>query len=75
MLFRYARKNAIDTGYRQDLAVFKDNAKVASWAKDALSWAVKAGLLGSTSANEMILAPKMTVTRAQAAKIFMNFSK
>lgn len=75
MFKRYADFKYINTEGRGDLSIFKDGDTVSSWAKDAVEWTIHTRLLGSTSTNEMILAPKMTVTRAQAAKIIMNFSK
>ncbi len=55
-----------------DLTVFTDAAKVSGWAKDAMAWAVGAGVLkGSGGA----LNPTGTATRAETAQILMNFFK
>ena len=75
IFLRFAVSKGINTTGRGDLSTFTDGDKVSSWAKDAVEWTIHTRLLGSTSSTEMILAPRMSVTRAQAAKIFMNFSK
>jgi len=73
MFFRYAKANGVNVEAKADLSDFADAAKVGSWAKEACEWAVEAGLIGSTSTTAKTLAPQMTVTRAQAAKIFMSY--
>ncbi|MBE6574615.1 MAG: S-layer homology domain-containing protein [Ruminococcaceae bacterium] len=73
MFFRYAEKQGKNTEVRADLSQYTDVGSISAWAKDACAWAVNAGLLGSTNTNYLILSPKMTVTRAQAAKIFMSY--
>lgn len=73
MFFRYAESNGKNVTGRTDLSQYTDSAKISSWANDACSWAVSAGLLSSTDTKKLVLAPKMTVTRAQAAKIFMSY--
>ncbi|MBR5516326.1 MAG: leucine-rich repeat protein [Clostridia bacterium] len=75
IFFRYAKKNGVDVFAKSDLEVFMDADSVSPWAKEACQWAVDAGLLYSTKSDTMILAPKMSVTRAQAAKIFMSYDK
>ncbi|MBE6573878.1 MAG: hypothetical protein E7652_05745 [Ruminococcaceae bacterium] len=75
MFFRYAEKNGKATDGKADLGQYTDNAKISSWAKDACAWAVDAGLLGSTDSNKLVLSPLMTVTRAQAAKIFKSYDE
>ena len=73
MFFRYAEKRGENVSERADLSYCGDEAAVSDWARDACAWAIKATLLGSTSETENLLSPKMTVTRAQAAKIFMSY--
>lgn len=73
ILYRYAQKQGIDTAKKADLAYCNDAKQISSWALDACAWAIKVNLLGSTSETSNILSPKMTVTRAQAAKIFMSY--
>ena len=75
MFYRYAEKAGVDMTGAADLSTYTDVAKISSWAKDACAWAVDAGLLNSTSQTAKTLAPKVTVTRSQAAQIFMNYDK
>lgn len=56
------------------LPCYTDMYETADWAKDSIIWAISCGILGSTSEKENTISPKMTVSRAQAAKIFMSFS-
>lgn len=74
IFFRYATQNGVSTDKRADLSSYTDVSKISSWAKDSCAWAAEAGLLGSTDKAKLVFSPKMTVTRAQAAKIFMSYS-
>lgn len=75
-LYRYAEK----CGYafaedfeHVDIKAFEDNAKISAYAKDAMEWAVSAGLIcGKTTT---ILAPSDLATRAEAAAIFFRLAK
>jgi len=73
LFYRYAEKQGIDVSKKADMSEYSDYSKISSWSKDACAWAVNAGLLSSTDTKVLTLAPKMTVTRAQAAKIFMSY--
>ena len=73
ILYRYAEKQGIDVSEKADLRYCDDAKDISEWAVDACAWAIKEGLLGSTSENKNTLSPKMTVSRAQAAKIFMSY--
>lgn len=70
MLYRYAKD---ENAYADMLGSYRDGNNVSSWAKTEVNWAVNKGILGSTSTSSAILSPKMTLTRAQAVKIFMSF--
>ena len=54
---------------------FVDNADIASWAGNAVIWAVENGLMSSTSTAQRQFSPKNTATRAEAAIIMMNLDK
>lgn len=73
MLYRYARNymgvNVPATG---DLSAFPDRAKVSSWAEEALSWAVGAGII--TSRGDGTLGPGVTASRAEVATMLQRFS-
>lgn len=73
MFYRYAELTGEDMTGKADLSVYTDVASISSWAKDACAWAVNAGLIKSTNTSTLVFSPKMTVTRAQAAQIFMNY--
>ncbi|MBE6685909.1 MAG: hypothetical protein E7591_01605 [Ruminococcaceae bacterium] len=73
MFFRYAAENGVSVDGRADLSEYIDVASIGSWAKEACAWAVDAGLIGSTRTDSKQLSPRMSVTRAQAAKIFMSY--
>ena len=73
MFYRYAKQNGVDTSCKTDISVFEDNIFISSWSQEACSWAINVGLVGSINTDRKILAPRMVVTRAQAAKIFMNY--
>lgn len=75
ILYRYCSEYLhIDVSAREDLSSYPDVNKVHSYAKDALSWAVAAGLITGTSSNGTVfLSPTTTATRAQTASILMRF--
>ena len=62
MLYRNAGKPAVS----DDLAKFSDASAVASWASDAMIWAVSEGLVKGSGSN---LNPTATATRAQVVTI------
>ena len=62
MLYRNAGKPAVSG----DLAAFSDASAVASWAADAMLWAVSEGLVKGSGSN---LNPTATATRAQVVTI------
>ena len=59
-----------ETAGRTDLSRFSDSAAVADYARDALAWAVSAGLLQGRS--DGTLDPSGSATRAQTAVILQR---
>ena len=55
-----------------DLTGFTDADQVASYATDAMKWAIGEGLISGTT--ETTLSPKATATRAQVAIILMRYT-
>lgn len=56
------------------LADFADAQQVPAWAAEALSWCAEAGLFrGSPTEAGLLLDPKSTATRAQAAVLLTRF--
>ena len=68
MLYRYVGSPAVN-----GTLTFTDSANVSAWARNAMIWTVQNGILDGVGGNR--LNPKGTTTRAQAAAIFMRFSK
>lgn len=73
MLYRYEKdykKAAVSaTG---DLSAFPDGVRVSAWAREAMGWAVGAGLLHGRDSGH--LDPTGTATRAEVAAILQRFS-
>ena len=70
ILYRYAQKKGFDTSERGDLSSFPDRAKVSSYAKDAIAWAVGEGILNGSGGK---LLPQGNATRAQVSAILMRY--
>lgn len=71
VLYRYARYKGIDTLRRTDISRYSDAKSVSNYAFDPICWANCEGLIAGTSATT--LSPSKTITRAEAAAIFMRF--
>ncbi len=71
MLYQYANSLSADAGGRSSLAGFKDGGNVSSWAAEAVSWAVDAGILSGRTGG--ILDPSGPATRAEAAVMLCQF--
>ena len=68
----YLGKNAED---RADLSKYQDLSQASVWAKDAFSWAVAEGIVGSTSTTALTLSPQNSATRAEVAAMLRVFSE
>ena len=66
-----AQAQGEDASRQASLAGYRDSAAVASWAREALRWAVGEGILQGTQANT--LDPEGTATRAQLAVMADRF--
>ena len=71
MLYRYAQNLKLTTSTGASLTAFGDEEQVSSWARQAMSWAVGAGIMGGTPENT--LNPGGTATRAEAAVMVSQF--
>ncbi len=71
MLFRYAATCDIDLSEQDDLTAFPDAPVVSSYARQAMMWAVGAGIING---DDGCLIPTGNATRAQCAKIMVVFS-
>ncbi len=75
IVYAYAKLMGMDTAVtdeaKEAFAKMPDSAAVASWAKDALSWAVGSGVIKGKNG---MLAPSDTATRAEVAQILANMA-
>lgn len=73
MLYRYAKDYAgMDAPVTGSLSGFHDHSKTSSWAVEALSWAVGAGII--TGDDKGNVAPTSTASRAEVATMLQRFS-
>ena len=73
ILYRYAGAKGYDVTASGDLSAFTDGDQTASWAQEAMEWAVASGIFQGN--GNSILNPKGSATRAEIAQILMNFCK
>ncbi len=73
MLYRYAKLLDLDVSATADLSRFVDAGEVDSWASEAMTWAVAAGLLQGKGAGD--LDPTAAASRAETATIMSRFLK
>ena len=75
MLLRYSTLMGYDTSVTAQLGSFPDANKVSTWASQAMSWAIGAGLItGSQQSNgTVLLLPGDNAQRAQIAAILQRF--
>lgn len=72
MLYRYAHYAGVSTDAGGDLTVFSDSSASSDWAREALGWTVKAGIIGGRT--DGTLDPGGTATRAEVAAMLQRFS-
>lgn len=72
MLYRYAQSQSMNLEGAADLSTYPDNGSVASYASEALAWAVGKGIVTGTSDGR--LNPEGTATRGQFAVMMYRFS-
>lgn len=74
LMYRFANLCGADTSISAEFSEFADGETVPAWAKDAMSWAVAAGLVtGSNNSGTLVLDPRGYATRAQVAAIVQRF--
>ena len=71
ILYRYAKAAGYDVSAAGSLSSFPDAGKVSDYAKEALQWAVGAGLVNGM--DDGTLNPLGNATRAQVAAIMTRF--
>lgn len=70
VLYQYAGFVGADTSDRGDLSAFGDEADIAPWARDAVSWAAGVGILKGAGGN---VSPGAQATRAEVAAMLERF--
>ena len=71
MLYRYAQSKGYKTTGGVGLGAFSDASAVASYAQEAMSWAVGNGIVQGTGSG--MLNPNGTATRAHFAAFLHRF--
>jgi len=75
MFLRYAKYKYVTNNDKADLTKFPDVSSVASWATDAVAWAVYEGLItGKSNGGQTTLSPTDTATRAEFATIIKRYN-
>ena len=70
MLYRYAKSKGLAIA-AEELTGYSDAGEISSWAREAVTWAVGAGII--TGMTETTLVPSGYSTRAQVATMLMRF--
>lgn len=77
VLYKYAQYQGLDTPIGTDLNQYGDGNKVASWAKNAMEWAVTGKIMNGkgsgTDLSKYLLDPNGKATRAETATMIKNF--
>lgn len=71
ILYRYANVIGVGTDERGSTTQFKDSGDVSAWARDAMSWAIEAGLFNGD--NQGNLKPTDSATRGEVAALLQRF--
>jgi len=70
ILYRFAQFKGYDVRVKGNLSSFSDNAQVSDWAKEAMQWAVGAGIING---DNNALKPTGNATRAEVAIMLMRY--
>lgn len=73
ILYRYAQYKGLDVTQKAQLSSFVDESEVGNWAKESVSYAVKAKMVKGNDHNQ--LQPKKQATRAEVATVVLNLSE
>ena len=72
MLYRYAKSKGYDVSEKADLTSYEDAADIQIYAKEAMEWAVSAGIIKGKD-GQSILAPQGNTNRAESASVISRF--
>lgn len=70
ILYEYVRSLGLSTAQTNSLSSFSDQGRVSSWARDAMEWAVGAGLINGKSDGR--LDPTGNASRAEVSTILQR---
>ena len=73
ILYNYTRYSGVSTVNSGSLIRYNDVSLVASYAVEAMTWAVANGYITSTSTSESLLSPTATATRAEIAMLLHRY--
>lgn len=73
LLYRFAQRQGAGLSADTDLNGFSDGAAVAPYAREAMAWAIDAGVLQGTAAGSLL--PEGTASRAQTAVLLSRFCR
>jgi len=71
ILYNFAKYKGFDISVEDNLDAFVDGSDTSSWAKAAMQWAVKNGLIQGKGSG--VLDPTGFATRAEVSMVFMRF--
>lgn len=71
ILYRYAKAMGVELEEKVEGGTFVDYDQVATWAREAIDWTIRTGILIGKPGNR--LDPMGNTTRAQAATILVRF--
>ena len=71
VMYRYAEYKGMDTSVRARLDAFRDAGEISDWARDAISFAVRIGLMKGMS--ETTFNPRGYATRAEVVTILHRY--
>ena len=62
-------------GTGADLSGYQDLEQTDGWAREAMAWAVGAGIISSSSSDALTLSPRQSASRAEMAVMLRAFSE
>ena len=71
IFYRYAQMKGYDTSEGANLGDYADSSQISNYARTAMAWANRAGLINGNSSKQLM--PTGNATRAQTAAILSRF--
>ena len=73
ILYNFTRYLGVSTSFEGSISTYKDVSDVSSYALRPMAWAVAKGYVTSTSAEEKLLSPLKTASRAEIATLLHRY--